>query len=132
MADAQDIPAWIALFMGVYALAASIGELVRPGSWEKMLSDFRDDSGLRFLTGIVLIALGAAIYLVSPWRPDDWLAILVTVMGGGMVAEGAIFLAFGEPFIRAAKVMMGWANRGWALFSAVMGIALIAVALTRL
>lgn len=132
MADGQDIPAWIALFMGVYAIAASIGELHRPGSWAKMLAAFRTDSGLRFLTGIFLIALGAAIYLVSPWRPDDWLAVIVTVIGGGMVVEGAIFLAFGEPFVRAAQVMMGWMNRAWALFAAAIGIALIAVALARL
>ena len=132
MTDGTDIPAWIALFFGVYALAAAVGELFRPGYWGAMLQDFAENAGLRFITGIVLIALGAAIYLTSPWRPDDWLAVLVTVMGGGMVAEGAIFLAFGEPFIRAAKAMMGWANRGWAIFSAVMGIALIAVALARI
>jgi hypothetical protein len=132
MAQGTDIPAWIALFFGIYSLAAAIGELHRPGSWLAMLESFRRDSGLRFLTGIFLIALGGAIYLISPWRPDDWLAVLITVMGGGIVIGGAVILAFGEPFIRVAKTMMGWVNRGWALLPAVMGTALIAVALARL
>jgi hypothetical protein len=132
MAQGTDIPAWIALFFGIYSLAAAIGELHRPGSWLVMLESFRTDSGLRFLTGIFLIALGGAVYLTSPWQPDDWLAVLITVMGGAMVVEGAIFLAFGEPFMRAAKTMMGWVNRGWALLAAAIGIALIAVALARL
>jgi hypothetical protein len=133
VADAADIPAWIALFMGLYALGAAIGELRSPGFWVSMLEDYGAASGLRFLTGIFLIALGAAIYLTSPWNPGDWLAVLVTVMGGGMALEGFIVLAFGEPFFRFARAMLGTiSGRGWALFSAIMGLALIGVAIARL
>ncbi|WP_421993090.1 hypothetical protein [Qipengyuania sp.] len=35
MADAIDIPAWIALFFGLYALSAAIGELRMPGGWRR-------------------------------------------------------------------------------------------------
>ncbi len=132
MAHGTDIPAWIALFVGIYAFAASIGEFTRPGSWAKMLDDFENQPGLRFMSGVFLIGLGAAVYLVSPWNPGDWLAILVTIMGGGMVFEGAMFLAFGEQFTRMSKAMLGSATRVWALFSAAIGIALIVVALGRL
>jgi len=132
MAEAADIPAWIALFFGLYSLAASVGELHRPGSWAAMLDDVATMAGLRFLAGIACIAIGAAVYLTSPWRPDDWLAIVVTVMGGAMVIEGAVFLAFGEQFIRLSRRMLGPPpNRGWAGFSAILGIALIAAALSR-
>ena len=88
MADGIDIPAWIALFIGLYSASAAIGELRHPGGWVGMVAHFERDLGLRFLTGIVCLGLGAAIYLVSPWRPGDWLAVLVTVIGGGMVVEG--------------------------------------------
>lgn len=132
MADGIDIPAWIALFIGIYSASAAIGELRHPGGWVGMVAHFERDLGLRFLTGIICLGLGAAIYLVSPWRPGDWLAVLVTVIGGGMVVEGALILAFGDNFLAFARRLMGAANRLWAGLSLLLGAALIVVALLRL
>lgn len=132
MAESQDIAAWIALFMGLYALGAAIGELRVPGSWAAMLEGFEDSEALRFLTGIVVLALGAAIYLVNPWVPGDWLSVVVTVMGAGMALEGVIILAIGKPFLHFASKLIGTVNRGWALLSAGVGIVLVCVALLRL
>ena len=131
MAETHDISAWIALFMGLYALGAAIGELHVPGSWAAMLDGFENSEALRFLTGIVVLSLGAAIYLVNPWNPDDWLSVVVTVMGGGMVLEGVIILGFGRPFLHFASQMMGTVNRIWALFSGALGIVLVCVAMLR-
>ncbi|MEX0341501.1 MAG: hypothetical protein AB3N06_02855 [Erythrobacter sp.] len=132
MADAIDIPAWIALFFGVYALSAAIGELRRPGGWAALLVHFERDIGLRFLTGIVCLGFGALIYLVSPWRPDDWLAVLVTVLGGWMALEGALLIAFGDVFLAIARRLAGAANKLWAWLSFFIGVGLIAAALIRL
>lgn len=131
MADTIDIPAWIALFLGLYSLAAAIGELRSPGSWAAMLSDMENRAGLQFLTGIVVLSLGAVIYLVNPWRPDDWLAVLVTIMGAGMVLEGLLILAFGRPFLHFASSFLGAVNRVWALLAAGIGIVLICLAALR-
>ena len=131
MAEMQDISAWIALFMGLYALGAAVGELRAPGSWAAMLEGFENSEALRFLTGIVVLSLGAVIYLVNPWRPDDWLSIVITVMGGGMVVEGLVILGSGRPFLHFASVMMGAVNRIWALLSGALGIVLICVAMLR-
>lgn len=132
MAEGIDIPAWIALFMGLYALAAGIGELRHPGGWVAMLEDFERNTALRFLTGIVCIGLGGAIYLVSPWQPDDWLAILITVIGGWMAIKGALILAFGDGLMRLARRLMGKANQLWAWASLIIGAFLIGSALFRL
>lgn len=132
MADASDIAAWVALFMGLYALGAAVGELREPGSWAGMLDEFENRSGLQFLTGIVLIGLGGAIYLVNPWNPADWLSVVVTILGGGMALEGVVMLAFGKPYMHFARKLLGQVNRGWALFSAAIGAGLIVVALLRL
>ena len=132
MADAADLPAWIILFVGLYSLAASIGEWRTPGVWAAMLEDFERSAGLRFVTGFLVLSLGAAVYMVNPWRPDDWLSILVTVLGGIMAAEGAVILAMGDRFLGFARWLIGRASRGWAAFSALLGIALIAVAAIRL
>ena len=132
MADAQDVSAWILLFTGLYSLAAAVGELRVPGTWARMLGEFERGTGLRFLTGLIVLALGAAVYLVNPWRPDDWMAIVVSVMGGLMVAEGALILAMGDRFLGFARTLIGGASKGWAGFSALLGFALIAAAMGRL
>ena len=131
MAQAQDISAWIALFMGLYALGAAIGEIRSPGSWAAMLDGFEKNEGLRFLTGIVVLALGAVIYLVNPWRPEDWLSVVITIMGAGMALEGVVILGFGRPFLHFASKLLGSVNTVWAALSAVLGIVFICVALLR-
>jgi len=60
MAAGADIPAWIALFVGLYALAAAVGELRAPNTWWMMLKEFERSPVLRFVTGLVTLALGAA------------------------------------------------------------------------
>lgn len=132
MAETLDIPAWILLFIGIYSLAASIGEWRTPGTWNAMLADFDRSAGLRFVTGFFVLALGAAIYLVNPWRPDDAVSIAVTVLGGIMAAEGVAILAIGDRFLAFSRSLMGRATRVWAIFSAALGAALIALALIRL
>lgn len=132
MAEAADISAWIILFTGFYSLGAAIGELRSPGSWAAMLDDFEGRAGLQFLTGIVVLALGATIYLVNPWNPGDWMSVLVTVLGGGMALEGFIILAWGQAFIHLASKMLGAVNRVWAMFAGVIGIVMICLALLRL
>jgi hypothetical protein len=132
MADASDIPAWITLYFGLYALGASIGEIVRPGMWAEMVQDFIIHSGLLFLAGIVCIGLGGLVYLANPWNGDDWLSVLVTILGGGMAIEGFLMLAFGPAFMKFAQGLLGTVSRGWALFSGLVGLGFIVVALGRL
>ena len=131
MAQAADISAWIALFMGLYALGAAMGELRSPGAWATMLEDFEKGEGLRFLTGIVVLALGAAIYLVNPYNPADWLSVVVTLIGAGMVLEGVVILGWGRPYLHFASLLLGAVNRVWALLAFGIGLVLVCVALLR-
>ena len=132
MAHGGDIPAWIAFFVGLYALAAGVGELRSPGGWSVMLKEFERNASLRFLTGLVTLALGSTIYLVNPWRPEDWLAIVVSVIGGIAIAEGLLILAAGERFLNFGRALLGRGGRVWAGFSALLGVAMVVVAMTRL
>jgi hypothetical protein len=132
MAEATDIPAWIALFVGLYSLAAAVGEFRAPGGWAAMLMDFERSPASRFLTGMFCIALGAAIYLVTPWRPGDWLSIAVSVIGGICAVEGVLILAAGDRFLLLARGLVTAASGFWAGFSALFGIGAILVALSRL
>jgi hypothetical protein len=132
MAEATDIPAWITLFLGLYSLAAAVGEFRAPGGWAAMLMDFERSAASRFLTGLFCISLGAAIYLVTPWRPDDWLSVAVSVIGGLCAAEGMLILAAGDRFLLLARGIIGAASGFWAGFAALFGIGAIVVALSRL
>jgi hypothetical protein len=132
MAEPSQISAWILLFTGLYALAAAAGELRTPNSWWAMLKDFERSPATRFLTGLFVLTLGAAIYLVNPWDTGDWMSIAVSVLGGLMVAEGLLILAAGERFLQFARGLIGRAGRAWAGFSALLGLALILLAMGRL
>jgi len=132
MAQPADVPAWIALFLGLYALAAAVGELRAPNTWWAMLKEFERSPGLRFVIGLICVALGAAIYLVSPWRPGDWLSVAVSVIGGLHVAQGLLILASGERFLHGARALIGRSGRVWGGLGALLGVALVFIALSRL
>lgn len=132
MGNAGNITGWITFFIGLYAVAAGTGEFRRPGFWLKMMQEFRESMALQFLTGMVTLTLGATIYLVNPWNPDDLLSILITVLGAWIFIEGALILAFGDWFLKFASKLMGAANRLWAGLSIAVGLAAIFAALVRL
>ena len=132
MATADTIPAWIILFLGIYAFAAAMGELRMPGTWKGMMHDLEQSPGMRFIAGFLTLILGATIYLVTPWRPDDWLFLSVAALGGLLTVEGILFLAAGERFVTIGKWMIASASEVWAGISAVLGAGFIFVALSRL
>lgn len=132
MDHSVDVPAWIAFFLGLYSLAAGVGELRAPGSWKAMLDGFERAAPLRFLTGLICIFLGGAIFLASPWREGDWLSAALNVLGGLCAGEGALILAAGDRFLPLARKLMGTASAAWAGFSALFGMALILLALSRI
>ena len=132
MATADTIPAWIAMFIGIYAFAAAMGELRLPGTWKAMMQDFEQSPGMRFIAGIIALTVGAVIYLVVPWRPDDWLFIAVSALGGLLVLEGIVLLAADERFVTFGRWLMASASEVWAGLSAILGAGCIFVALSRL
>ncbi len=132
MAQTGTISAWILLFFGLYSLGAGIGELRQPGLWKSMVEELIESAGLRFLTGILCLVMGAAVYLTNPWFPDDWLSVAVTMLGAAMVVEGIGFLAAGDHFMKLSLGLMGGANRIWATLSCLLGIAMIVAAMARL
>lgn len=132
MGDAANITGWIAFFIGLYSLAAGIGEFRQPGFWAGMVREVRASSAIRFIVGIVTISIGAAVYLVNPYDPSDILSILITVMGALIFLEGAVILAFGDWFMGIAHKMMNAGNKIWAGLSILIGIVAIFVAIVRL
>lgn len=133
MADASgQLSAWIALFLGLYMLAAAVGELSRPGSWAAMAQEFGERPGLRFLAGAFTLALGAALYLAVPWRAGDALAIAINVVGGVAAAKGLLMLAAGDRFAALGTSLMTRGAAVWAGLAALLGALAVFAALSRL
>lgn len=140
MEHSQDITAWTALFLGLYALAAGFGELRAPGGWSRMLGEFEANHALRFLTGVFCIFAGGVIFLANPWvaaehlggQSGDLLAILINIIGGLMAVEGMFILAAGDRIIAFARKLMGSVSKGWAGFSCLIGAALLLAAISRI
>lgn len=132
MAEMSQLSAWIALFLGLYLFAAGAGELRAPNTWWAMLKEFERSPGMRFLTGVAALVIGAAIYLVNPWQPGDWLAIAVSVIGGLGVAKGILVLASGDRYLHLARALLGRGSRAWAGLAVLAGLALTVVAMLRL
>lgn len=128
---ATSAPAWTALFLGLYAMAAGIGELRAPGHWHKMLRQIAASPALQVLTGLIQVFLGAVVYLANPWTSPDWLSPAMNLFGGLMVVEGLVILAFSDVFLPFWVRRIGAFSRLWALFSILLGIALIALAIAR-
>lgn len=121
------LPAWIALFIGLYSFAASVGEIREPGLWARMLREIQASRALRFLTGLAAILTGALIFLANPWAPGDWISILIAVIGGLAVLEGMLILGFGDWYIRFARKLLSGHSFTWALAAMLIGLALVAL-----
>ena len=132
MATAATTPAWIALFLGLYILAACVSELRAPDGWAQMLASFEASPALTFVTGVFTFTLGAVIYLVTPWNAEDWLSIVVSVIGGVAIAKGLFFIAAPDRIFALGKRMLVGNTGLIAGIDAVLGAALLFVALSRL
>ena len=131
MIDEGHLPAWITLFLGLYSFAASIGELREPGFWMRTVREIEASRGLRFLTGVFCLSIGALIYLANPWRPDDWLSVLIAVIGGWIIIEGMLLLSVGDWVLALARRLLAGAGFLWALIALVAGLALVAIGVIR-
>jgi len=131
MPDLALAPAWAALFMGLFALFAGLGELRKPGHWEKLLAEIAGSPALQMITGLVELALGAVIFVANPWASGDWLSSAMSVIGALMCVEALLILAFSDVYMAFWLRRFGPWSKLWVAISMVFGVALIAIALPR-
>ncbi len=132
MAETADTSAWIALFLGLYILAAGVGELRSSGTWTRLLDSFEQTPAVAFLSGAFTTALGAAIYLASPWRPGDVMSMTISVIGGLAAVKGLVFIAAPDRMAGLGRKLMTRHSGSIAGISAVVGAGFVITAVSRL
>lgn len=127
MPDLVLAPAWTALFLGLFALFAGIGELRQPGHWQKLLKETAASPALQLITAMLELFLGAAVYIVNPWASADWLSSAMSVIGGLMIIEALVVLAFSDVYMAFWLRRFGPLSKLWAWLSVLFGLVFIAV-----
>lgn len=125
MPDLTLAPAWTALFLGLFAFFAGIGELRQPGHWQKLLKELATSPALQLITALLELFLGAVIYIANPWASADWLSGAMSVIGGLMIIEALAVLAFSDLYMAFWLRRFGPLSKLWAWISIVLGVALI-------
>ncbi len=120
-----DAAAWTSLFLGLFLVAAALGELRRPGQWHRMIEEIEASPALQMTVGLLELALGALVYLANrSGGVEDGLALAMQLLGGLMVAEALVIMAFSDIYIHFWMRKLGTRSRGWALFVILIGAAL--------
>ena len=118
-----EVTGWLLTVFGLYALAAALGEHLRPGEWKKMIRELNESSALSFLAGLLVLSMGTAISLAHPFDTDaGWRSTVVNIIGYGMVIEGLSFLAFPKSISQLGAQLMTAANPLWVVIAGVLGV----------
>lgn len=131
MPDMIDATTWSALFLGLFAVAAALGALRKPGVWATMVGEIERSPALQLISGLLELALGIAIYLANPWVPADLLTCVMKTVGAVMVFEALAVIAFSDLYFHFWLRNLAHMMRGWVVVTLVLGLALTAAALIR-
>lgn len=131
MGETLDLTAWSALLLGLAALSAGIGALRKPGIWRTMIGEVEASPALQFVCGMLELLIGTLVYIANPWVPADTVACVIKAIGGLMMIEALGILGFCDIYTQFWLKSLGNMHRGWATFTVLMGLALLAAGVTR-
>jgi hypothetical protein len=126
MIETLSVTQLLAVFIGLYMVAAGIGLLREGNSYATMIDELRANTALGFLTGAFVFALGAAMVAVhNLWTGP--LAIVVSILAWWTLIKGLLLLAIRGSFIDVANVFPFKSANGmpFGIAVVVLGAALI-------
>ena len=125
MSLSLDLTAWSAVLGGIYLLFMGIGALRNPTAWHRMVEEIAASPALQLVAGLLEFLVGALVYLANPWVPADILSCVLKAVGGLFMIEAMMITAFCDIYTQFWLRNLQHMSRGWSLFVAVAGIALI-------
>ena len=88
----------LALFIGLYMLAAGIGLLIDPKGYGGLIDELRASVAVAYIAAILAFVFGAIIVAFhNVWTNST--AILVSLIGWAGLMEGLLLLAFRQTFL---------------------------------
>jgi uncharacterized protein YjeT (DUF2065 family) len=121
---AMDYTGWSAVLLGLYTLFAGIGALRNPRAWQTMIEEVNRSPALQLLCGLLELLVGALVYLANPWVPADLLSCVMKAMGGVMMLEALVLVAFCDIYSQFWVKNLTHMYRGWAMLTVALGLAL--------
>ena len=124
MVTSANIPAVLALALGLFYVAAAIGELRQPGLWQRMVDELAGSPLGQILGGAVAIAVGALLVALVPPRTGDWLNLWLFGLGCLALLEGAVMLIMPDRMTLLSRMIMRHGSKPVALLALLLGVAL--------
>ncbi len=89
-----------------------------------MIVEVSASPSLQLVAGLLELLFGTAVYLANPWLPADVLTCIMKTIGGIMMSEALVLIAFCDLYSGFWLRNLTHMHRGWALFSMAMGLGL--------
>lgn len=119
----------LAIALGIYALAGSLGMLLMPAERaDRLFDELLESPGLVFAYGLIAFAIGATWIMVH----RDWmtpLGIVISLAGWWIALEGVVMLALPGLMARIARILRP-RIRLWCMIGIVIGALLILAGVT--
>ena len=104
MVETLSVTQILAVFIGLYMVAAGVGLLTDKNAYATVIDDLRENPTLGYVTSVLVFVLGAAIVSVHNLWTDP-LAVAVSLVGWGALVEGVLMLAIRRPFLSLVGVI---------------------------
>jgi len=104
MIETLSVTQILAIFLGLYMVAAGIGLITDRDAYATLIDDLRENTALGYVTGAFVFVLGAAMVSVhNLWTGP--LAVVVSVFSWGALIEGVLMLAVRRQFLGLVNVV---------------------------
>ena len=96
-----------------------------------MVEEIENSPALQLLSGFAELFVGAAIYLLNPWDPNDLLSTVMKILGGLMMAEALVVMAISDLYFQTWLKNLAAMRRGWPVVTLVIGAVLAGAGMMR-
>jgi uncharacterized membrane protein len=126
MIETLSVTQILAVFIGVYMVAAGIGLVTDRDAYATLIDDMRENTALGYVTGAFVFFLGAAMVAVhNLWTSP--LAVVVSLFSWGALIEGILMLAVRRQFLGLVNVVpfTGATTLPFGIAAIVLGLVLL-------
>ena len=108
------------LFFGIYFVSMSITTLIQPNAIKSLYNAINSDDGLKKLSGLFTIILGAALVSIhNKWELDK--SLIITLLAWLTLIKGMLLLSF-DRFSKFFGFIYNMQDKGYQIIGIVIGL----------